>query len=67
MVYMTQEQPHSGIPIREVATLAGFHTNTLKRWEQDGLIPAPDRNANGHRRYSPAQVEAVVKVAESKR
>ena len=43
----------------EAALQAGVSTDTLRVYERRGLLPAPARDANGYRRYSP---EAVARV-----
>jgi DNA-binding transcriptional MerR regulator len=43
----------------EAARRAGVSRDTLRVYERRGLLPAPARNANGYRRYSPAAVERV--------
>jgi MerR family copper efflux transcriptional regulator len=43
----------------EAAREAGVSTDTLRFYERRGLLPAPARDANGYRRYSP---EAVARV-----
>ena len=43
----------------EAARQAGVSSDTLRVYERRGLLPAPARDANGYRRYSPAAVERV--------
>ncbi|HET7217183.1 MAG TPA: MerR family transcriptional regulator [Vicinamibacterales bacterium] len=43
----------------EAALQAGVSTDTLRVYERRGLLPAPARDANGYRRYSPAAIERV--------
>ena len=40
--------------IGDLAAKAGITTKTLRFYEQTGLLPPPDRAANGYREYGPA-------------
>ena len=40
--------------IGELATRTGITTKTLRFYEQKGLLPLPERAANGYRDYGPA-------------
>ena len=44
--------------VREVARTLGVHENTIRRWEQRGLLPAV-RLPSGVRRFRTEDVEAV--------
>jgi DNA-binding transcriptional MerR regulator len=44
----------SVVRIGDLAAKAGITTKTLRFYEQTGLLPPPDRAANGYRDYSPA-------------
>lgn len=48
--------------IREAAAAVGVSTDTLRRWEREGLIPAPARDQNGNRIYTPADLEVMRRV-----
>ena len=43
----------------EAAKLLGVTEKTISSWEKRGLIPRPERDPRGWRRYSPSQVEAM--------
>lgn len=45
--------------IGEVATACGLPARTLRFYERKGLLPEPDREVNGYRRYDSAVVERV--------
>ena len=40
--------------IGELAAKAGTNTKTLRFYEEQGLLPPPERTANGYRDYEPA-------------
>ena len=40
--------------IGELAAAAGTNTKTLRFYEEQGLLPPPERTANGYRDYEPA-------------
>jgi DNA-binding transcriptional MerR regulator len=42
------------VRIGELAATAGITTKTLRFYEETGLLPPPDRSANGYRDYGPA-------------
>ena len=44
----------SVVRIGDLAAKAGITTKTLRFYEETGLLPPPDRAANGYRDYSPA-------------
>ncbi len=56
----------TSITISEAAHRTGFSPSALRYYEDSGLV-RPDRTANGYRRYSPADVEALHFVARAKR
>lgn len=43
----------------QVATLIGLHPNTIRRYEDWELIPAPERLANGYRVYTEFHVDLI--------
>lgn len=45
--------------IGEVAARAGVHTQTLRYYEREGLLPPPGREASGYRAYPQEAVQAV--------
>lgn len=45
--------------IGEVAALSGLSHDTLRYYEREGLIPAPDRDAAGRRRYTEAVLDLL--------
>ncbi len=45
--------------IGEIARQGGVSVETMRYYEQQGLIAPPDRDANGYRKYSPDTVRRV--------
>lgn len=45
--------------IRAAAQAVGISPDFLRRLERDGQVPPAARDVNGHRRYSPEDLEAV--------
>lgn len=50
------------LTIREVAARTGVPAATLRMWETRHGFPVPTRLPSGHRRYSPADCEAIERV-----
>jgi DNA-binding transcriptional MerR regulator len=53
--------PEELLTIGELAHRTGVATSALRYWEEQGLLPAPERIA-GQRRYPPAAVELVGEI-----
>ncbi|MGF1616933.1 MAG: heavy metal-responsive transcriptional regulator [Acidimicrobiia bacterium] len=53
--------------IGELASHTGVATKTLRFYEESGVLPQPDRDANGYRNYNSAFVDRIsfVKDAQS--
>lgn len=43
----------------EVAKLVGLHPNTIRRYEEWGLIPIPERAANGYRLFTDYHIDTI--------
>lgn len=50
----------------EVAAAAGLNPETLRFYEEIGLIRKPTRSANGYRQYSPGTVDRLTFIREIK-
>lgn len=48
-----------GLTVSELAELSGVATDTVRHWERAGLLPTPDRKANGYRNYQPQVTERI--------
>ena len=51
--------------VGEVAARAGVNVETLRYYEGRGLLPAPDREPSGHRRYDEETVRFVRAIKEA--
>ena len=51
--------------IGEVASRAGVNVETLRYYERRGLLPAPDREPSGHRRYDEETVRFLRAIKEA--
>ena len=47
--------------IAEAARLLGVHPSTLRRWDEKGILRPSIRTPTGERRYTEADLEAVLK------
>ena len=56
-----------GLTIREVALRTGVPAGTLRMWESRYGFPVPRRLQSGHRRYTPADCEAIERVLVERR
>lgn len=52
-------QSQSGILRAQLARRTGCNLETIRYYEKIGLLPAPTRNANGYRVYSPELVQRL--------
>ncbi len=57
----------AGYRIGEVAEATGFPTSTLRYYEDEGLLPRPERTVAGQRVYTDAHVERLRFMARGKR
>ena len=49
---------------KEVAKRVGVHKDTLLRWLRNGAIPEPKRDRKGWRKFSYAEVEAIIQFTQ---
>ncbi len=47
---------------RELAELSGTTVNTIRFYHQRGLLPEPDRDANGYKRYDVAHLIRLLRI-----
>src|SRR5256885_16944386 len=51
--------------VGEVAARAGVNVETLRYYERRGLLPAPNRDPSGHRRYDEETVRFLRAIKEA--
>jgi DNA-binding transcriptional MerR regulator len=51
------------LAIGDLAALAGVSTRAIRHYHAVGLLPEPERDTSGYRRYGPAEVVIAVRVA----
>ncbi len=51
----------------ELARASGVGIETIRYYERRGLIPQPDRNRSGYRRYMPAIVDRVLFIRRAQK
>lgn len=56
----------SGLTRGQVAKQACVHVETLRYYEQRGLVPEPPRRASGYRIYPPETIQRLRFIAEAK-
>src|SRR6202041_2089309 len=50
------------LTIGQLAAYAGVTTRAVRHYHQIGLLPEPERDASGYRRYGPAAVVSLIKI-----
>jgi MerR family copper efflux transcriptional regulator len=56
----------SAMTIGRLATEAGVPIDTIRYYERNGLLPAPQRRASGYREYSAADIERLRFIRRAK-
>lgn len=52
---------------KEVATLVGVSTQTIRLWEDAGFIPAPSRDENDYRYWIEDDIRMIKEYADTPR
>jgi len=52
--------------IGELSRRTGVKVTTIRYYEQNGLLPEPDRAESGHRRYDDASLERLAFIRQSR-
>lgn len=55
------------ITIGDLSQITGCHIETIRKYERQQLLPAPERTENGHRRYTPRHIQALNLVMSLKK
>ncbi|HEY2794748.1 MAG TPA: MerR family transcriptional regulator, partial [Micromonosporaceae bacterium] len=50
------------LTIGQLAAYAGVTTRAVRHYHQVGLLPEPDRDASGYRRYGASSVVTLIKI-----
>jgi DNA-binding transcriptional MerR regulator len=53
----------AGLSVKEVAEVAGVTQRTVRYYHSIGLLPEPERDNSGYRRYGGREVVALVRIA----
>ena len=56
----------SAMTIGRLATDAGVPIDTIRYYERNGLLPAPQRRVSGYRSYAPADIERLRFIRRAK-
>ncbi|HUF99821.1 MAG TPA: MerR family transcriptional regulator, partial [Ilumatobacter sp.] len=56
----------TGLKIKDVADASGFSANTLRYYEQIGLLPVSARTAAGYRMYDQRTLDRLAFIARAK-
>ena len=56
----------TGLKIKDVADASGFNANTLRYYEQIGLLPESERTASGYRIYDQRTLDRLAFIARAK-
>jgi MerR family Zn(II)-responsive transcriptional regulator of zntA len=51
---------------KQIARRAGIHIETLRYYEKNGLLPAPERNENGYRLYDDETIMRLTLIKRAK-
>ena len=55
------------LTVGQLASRTGVRTNTVRYYERQGLLPAPERTTGEHRRYGPADVDRLLFIRGAQR
>lgn len=61
-----KERPMPAMTIGRLAEQAGVNIDTIRYYERNGLLPAPQRRTSGYREYAPADIERLRFIRRSK-
>jgi len=53
--------------IGELGQATGFTDKTIRYYERQGVLPAPERTSSGYRKYGPEDIDRLVFIRKAKR
>jgi DNA-binding transcriptional MerR regulator len=54
--------PSSRLSIGQLAQLGGVTPHAIRHYHATGLLPEPNRDGSGYRRYGPAELIALIRI-----
>ena len=64
---MSIDQVTGQLTVGQLASLAGVRADTVRYYEREGVLPAPQRTGGEHRRYGPADVDRLLFIRGAQR
>ena len=64
---MSVDQVAGQLTVGYLAAQAGVRADTIRYYEREGLLPAPQRTGGEHRRYGPADVDRLLFIRGAQR
>ncbi len=64
---MSAGQVTGQLTVGQLASRTGVRADTVRYYEREGLLPAPQRTAGEHRRYGPADVDRLLFIRGAQR
>ena len=64
---MRVDQVDGRLTVGQLASRTGVRTDTIRYYEREGLLPAPQRTEGEHRRYGPADVDRLLFIRGAQR
>ncbi len=64
---MSADQVTGQLAVGQLASRAGVRADTVRYYEREGLLPAPQRTGGEHRRYGPADVDRLLFIRGAQR
>lgn len=64
---MRVDQVDGRLTVGQLASRTGVRADTIRYYEREGLLPAPQRTEGEHRRYGPADVDRLLFIRGAQR
>jgi DNA-binding transcriptional MerR regulator len=65
MKVLLQDKQIEAYPVGELARRLGRTSQTIRKWEKDGVLPKAGRDASGRRGYTAEQINVIVQLVHS--